>query len=52
MENTYIHALTQEVIYLKYMDVLEKYQIDWVGAELSAKRMGKGLHKVFKAVVN
>ena len=37
---------------LKICDRIRQTQHEWKGAELSAKIIGKGLHKVFKAVVN
>ena len=36
----------------KIRDRIKQTQNEWKGAELSENSMGKGLHKVFKAVVN
>ena len=36
----------------KIRDHIRQSQNEWKGAEVSAKDMGKGLHKVFKDVVN
>ena len=33
-------------------DCLKKRQAEWKGALLSTQNMGKGLHKVFNAVIN
>ena len=32
--------------------IVKKSQVEWKGALLSTQNMGKGLHKVFKYVVN
>ena len=37
---------------LKIHDCIKQTKSEWKGSELSAKRIGKDLHKVFKAVVN
>ena len=37
---------------LKICYRINKAKNDWTGAKLSAKRMGKILHKLFKAVIN
>ena len=37
---------------LKILDCIIQAQIEQNRAELSAKRMGKGFHQLFKAVVN
>ena len=37
---------------LKICDHIRAPQSDWKGAYLSAKKIGKGLHKVFQDVVN
>ena len=36
---------------LRIHDRIRKAQIEWKGVELSAKSIGKGLHKVCKVVV-
>ena len=36
----------------KIRDHIKQSQVEWKGAVLSTRNMGKGLHKVFKAVVN
>ena len=36
---------------LKILDRIRQTQSEWKGSELSAKRMKKVLHKIFKAVV-
>ena len=36
----------------KIGDHIKWIQVEWKGALLSTQNMGKGLHKVFKAVVN
>ena len=36
----------------KIRERIKKTKNEWKGTELSAKTMGKGLHKVFKAFVN
>ena len=37
---------------LKISDCIKQVQGEYRGAELSTKRMGKGLHKLFNAFVN
>ena len=37
---------------LKFRDHIKQTQNKWKVSELLAKRMGKGLHKLFKAVVD
>ena len=37
---------------LKIRECIRKIRSEWKGVELSEKRMGKGLHKLFKDVVN
>ena len=37
---------------MKIRNCIKQTQSEWKGEELSAKIIGKGLHKVFKAVVN
>ena len=36
----------------KKQDCIKRYQAEWKGQLLSTRNMGKGLHKVFKSVVN
>ena len=36
----------------KISDCINQAKIECKGAELSVKRMGKGLHKLFKAIAN
>ena len=36
----------------KIRDCIKQIQEEWKGALLSTRNMGKGFHKVFKAVVN
>ena len=36
---------------LKICDLIRQAEVEWKGVELSAKGMGKVLHKVFKVVV-
>ena len=37
---------------LKIRDCIKQTKSGWKGSELSANSMGKGLHKLFKTVVN
>ena len=37
---------------MKIRNCIKKTQSEWKGEELTARIIGKGLHKVFKAVVN
>ena len=36
----------------KIRNIIKQGQLEWKGALLSTLNMGKGLHKLFKAVVN
>ena len=36
----------------KIRDIIKLIQVEWKGTLLSMRNIGKGLHKVFKAVVN
>ena len=48
-----IHLDINAIYYrLKVCDCINQMKNDWKGSELSAKRMGKVLHKVFKAVLD
>ena len=52
-DGSYIYSdINARYAVLKICDHIRQAQSEWKGAELSANRMGKGLHKVFKDVVN
>ena len=49
----YLHpGINTRYARLKIHERIRQTQGEWKGLELSAKRVGKGLHKIFKAVVN
>ena len=51
-DGNYVHTdINAGYARLKMRDCIRQAQSEWKGAELSVKRIGKGLHRVFKADV-
>ena len=51
-DGNHVHPINNAIYSrLKIHDHIRQAQIEWKGAELSVKVMGKVLHKVFKVVV-
>ena len=52
-DGIYIHPnIDARYAGLKIRDRIRQTKNEWKGTELPAKNMGKGLYKLFKAVVN
>ena len=52
-DGNYVHPdINTRDTRFKIRDCIRQTRSEWKGAELSEKRMGKGLHKVFNDVVN
>ena len=52
-DGIYVHPnINEKYSRWKIRDHIRQSKYEWKGAELSAKNTGKGLHKLFKTVVN